>query len=126
MLMVLSNILTKYELRLVSILDFAYYHLTTQPSQYNQGNCTCDNPTKCFELSAIYNSNFTIEFQISGFYLGCYLTDSLLQSTLECFYPQCLKQIQFYYSSTNYNITPLNSPLKVISLVCLTREGPQV
>ncbi|CAF4531161.1 unnamed protein product, partial [Didymodactylos carnosus] len=108
----LSNTMTNYQLRLVSFLDFIYYHLTTQPSQYNQGNCTCDNPTKCFELSAIYNSNFSVEFQVPGFYLGCYLTDSLLQSTLECFYSQqCLKQIQFYYSTTNYNITPLNSTL---------------
>ena len=49
----------------------------------------------------------------SGFYIGCYVIESLLQSNLQCFYDQnCVDQLNSYLSSSSFmNVTALDSSL---------------
>ncbi|CAF3952300.1 unnamed protein product, partial [Adineta steineri] len=50
---------------------------------------------------------------INSFYVGCYTTEALLRSTLECFYNQtCIDQLQYYLSPpVPKNVTALDSSL---------------
>ncbi|CAF4277365.1 unnamed protein product [Adineta steineri] len=52
-------------------------------------------------------------FYIPGFYVGCYVIEALLQSTLQCFYDQaCIDQLLLYLSSVSpINAAALNSSL---------------
>ncbi|CAF1112213.1 unnamed protein product [Adineta steineri] len=52
-------------------------------------------------------------FNVTGFYVGCYTTEALLRSTLECFYNQtCIDTLQIYLSSvSSMYVTALNSSL---------------
>jgi hypothetical protein len=85
--------------------------IRTYPRTYN--GCRCDSSSKCIELSSIYQYPNPDErlFNISGFYIGCYVLEALLQSTLECFYNQtCINRLQMYYSSSSaINVTALDS-----------------
>ena len=76
--------------------------------------CRCDFSAKCIVTSAMYDFNTdTNQFIVPGFYVGCYVIESLLQSTLECFYDQtCINILQSYCtSSTQINVTALNPSL---------------
>jgi hypothetical protein len=75
-------------------------------------DCLCISSTACIASSSIYQApNPGKLFNISGFYIGCYVLEALLQSTLECFYHQiCINQLQVYFSSSSaINATALNS-----------------
>jgi hypothetical protein len=77
-------------------------------------SCHCDRSATCVEPSAIFNiSSNTIVFTVPGLYIGCFVIEALLQSTLECFYDQrCINQLQFYMvSSSPMNVTALDSSL---------------
>jgi hypothetical protein len=77
-------------------------------------NCSCEVSPTCGYLSAIYDpGNGNKLFTVPGVYTGCYIIESLLQSTLECFYDQtCIRALQSYYlSSSPMNITILDSSL---------------
>ncbi|CAF3755200.1 unnamed protein product, partial [Adineta steineri] len=52
-------------------------------------------------------------FNVTGFYVGCYTTEALLRSTLECFYNQtCIDQLQIYLlPPVLKNVTALDSSL---------------
>jgi hypothetical protein len=58
-------------------------------------------------------------FEIPGFYTGCYIVESLLQSTLECFYdPQCIDKLQTYISvSSSINVTVLDASLHCDNII---------
>lgn len=76
----LSGLLTNY-----NFLATPQQRLTTLPQIY--GNCSCDLSATCSEEAAIYDysGNITL-FIVPGFYIGCYVIESLLQSNLQCFY----------------------------------------
>jgi hypothetical protein len=77
-------------------------------------NCDCDYLATCVEPSAIFDlSSNTIVFSVPGLYIGCFVIEALLQSTLECFYDQtCINQLQSYLvSSLPMYATALNSSL---------------
>ncbi|CAF1354147.1 unnamed protein product [Adineta ricciae] len=58
--------------------------LFTKPVTYRNGSCACGKSSKCTES---YGNN--------GLLVGCYPLDSLLQSSLKCFYNRtCLESIQ--------------------------------
>ena len=49
---------------------------------------------------------------IPGFRIGCYIIDSLLQSTLECLYNiSCINLLKSFYSVQDVSISPLNTNL---------------
>ncbi|CAF0887032.1 unnamed protein product [Adineta steineri] len=60
---------------------------------------TCGQSTGFYEASG--NDNFLI-FIVPGIRVSCFLTDSLLQSTLECFFDQqCFDRVQNFTVSTS-------------------------
>ncbi|CAF2873655.1 unnamed protein product [Rotaria sp. Silwood2] len=80
----------------------------------NYGNCSCASSATCILQSAIYDYFSTVTlFNIPGFYTGCYVIESLLQSDLRCFYNQtCINQLQTYLSSSPpMNVKALDSSL---------------
>ncbi|CAF1191267.1 unnamed protein product, partial [Didymodactylos carnosus] len=87
---------------------------TTQAYNYT---CSCYNTSLCKEVSAVYyvkpnDTWINLAFVVPNWYVGCYILESLLQSTLECFYQQqCFGQMHLYYSALP-NISLLNSSIE--------------
>jgi hypothetical protein len=76
--------------------------------------CSCYRSVKCVKPYPVKNHPMSgPKFYIPDFYYGCYIIESLLQSTLKCFYDQiCISQIQSYITYTSpMNVTPLDSSL---------------
>ncbi|CAF4032982.1 unnamed protein product, partial [Adineta steineri] len=89
-------------------------YLNLHPRWY--GNCTCSTSATCISQSVIYSlSNGKLLFYVPGLYTGCYVIESLLQSSLQCFYNQtCINQLQSYFQvSSLMNVTALNASLSV-------------
>ncbi|CAF1308194.1 unnamed protein product [Adineta steineri] len=105
----LSGQLTNYRV----YLD-VHDNFTTQSARYN--DCTCTSSATCINQYVVINyPNFTQIFLLPGLYTGCYITESLLQSSLECFYDQvCLNTVQLYLQSSAFiNVTALDISLSV-------------
>jgi hypothetical protein len=78
--------------------------------------CLCAFSSKCTmeaDIGDISNRCFTVP----GFYVGCYMIESLLQSTLECFYDQdCVDKLKkCYLPSPSMNVIALNASLSKYS-----------
>ncbi len=66
------------------------------PRMYNQNTCDCMKAFTCTEQNILIINN-TIAV-VPGWYMGCYIIDSLLQATLECYYNQaCIDSIYAAY-----------------------------
>ena len=112
---------TTYINALVSVLKTNHYYVYLKDdSPYLQvggsihGGCRCRDSSTCIASSSIRRyPNSTVLFDIPGFYIGCFVVDSLLQSTLECFYNQsCIERVQSYIdSSSSMNVTALDPSL---------------
>ena len=73
-------------------------------------NCICATNPHCQSLLAIYKvdeldvffSNVSIAYEVPGMIEGCFVIDSLMLSTLECFYSHlnCLPIINSYIEET--------------------------
>jgi hypothetical protein len=65
------------------------------------GDCQCLSSPTCGQESAIYNYPIPVAvYTVPNFYVGCQVLESLLQSTLECFYNQtCINILQSYCAS---------------------------
>ena len=71
------------------------------PSVYNNGTCKCDSQFTCTEQIMFRVNNTSIPVQ--GWYIGCYMIDSLLDSTLECYYNEsCIDLIFETFPTVNY------------------------
>jgi hypothetical protein len=57
-----------------------------------------------------FGANRSLDYTVSGLYIGCYLLKALLRSDLRCFYDQsCLYTLQSYINwTTPINVTNLN------------------
>ncbi|CAF4372570.1 unnamed protein product [Didymodactylos carnosus] len=117
---IMSGLLTNFQ-KASNVYTVIADPLSLVPSVYvNKNNltCSCDVPLKCFEPLAIYNYNsnsltLTLKFVVRGFYSGCFIVDSLLQSTLECFYQrQCINEIQSWITTNFTIVSPLDPTLK--------------
>jgi hypothetical protein len=81
--------------------------------------CDCRTSSTCIDQASIYDLYGEKRlFNVSNFNVGCYLIESLLQSSLECFYnDSCINEIQKYLpSSSSMIVRPLNSSLLSESL----------
>ena len=83
---------------------------------FETSNMTCNDGIlhKDSQPVSIYDyPDHTVLLEIPGLFIGCYVIDGILQSTLECFYNEtCITQILSYYNDTPpMNVTPLNSSL---------------
>lgn len=85
-------------------------HIHMRTKSYS--NCYCSSSAICVRPTSLYEYvTRTRLFAVPGVYIGCYVMESVLQSTLECFYNQsCLTQLQSAYNSslTPLQVTPLN------------------
>ncbi len=109
-----SALATNYKLQKFFTPDWPILAFTLSPSPQYYNNCSCATSSTCIEQSSIYDvSDGRQLFDVPNFYTGCYVIESLLQSTLQCFYNQsCINEIQKYLSpSVSMIVRPLNSPL---------------
>ena len=82
------------------------------PLAKKYGGCECGSLSTCVEPSFIISANGVPYFYIPGFYSGCYVIESLLQSTLQCFYSeQCIKNLQIHYTPPLIVVRTLDSSL---------------
>jgi hypothetical protein len=89
------------------------YQFSTNPKIY--GDCSCAFSFTCSIHSSIYQHPSEIPlYNVSGFYTGCYVIESLLQSTLECFYDQqCIDGLLRQISLTSrIEVTSLDESLR--------------
>lgn len=73
----------------------------SRPRMYE--SCSCAVSPECVQQASVYESVFgdKITFNISGMYIGCYATEALLKSNLNCLYNRtCLDLSQFYMTTT--------------------------
>ncbi|CAF3804336.1 unnamed protein product [Adineta steineri] len=103
----ISGLLTNYVITVLNgglVLD--------TPVGYSK--CSCDRSSTCIAQSSILSSQANMRiFYVPGFYIGCYVIEALLQSTLQCFYDQtCIDQLQLYLPSASLmNVTALDPSL---------------
>ncbi|CAF0892704.1 unnamed protein product [Adineta steineri] len=86
------------------------------PFLLDYDNCTCVTDRNCNgKLGFFITDDIQDQDTVPGMYISCYFFDSLLLSTIECFYDdQCIKRIKSYmYPYSNiYNILiPLNTSI---------------
>ncbi|UJR19439.1 hypothetical protein I4U23_022569 [Adineta vaga] len=79
----------------------------TKPYSYgNDKNCSCGTNSMCSSPAMFGN------ISIPGFRVGCYVIDSLLQSTLECLYNiTCINLLKSLLDKQNVSVLPLNANL---------------
>jgi hypothetical protein len=77
------------------------HELSLLPATQEYDGCACSYSSTCRIQSHIYKyPDPTSLFHVPGFYAGCYVTEALLQSTLQCFYNQtCINDLQTYIRS---------------------------
>lgn len=64
----------------------------------SNGGCSCGTQNNCTQPGGIYQSLSTIEYlTIPGWNIGCSTADTILRSTLECFYNQSCLDILMHY-----------------------------
>ena len=91
---------------------------TIGPRRYDECNCaffaTCHTPMNIFGDSYV-NSTRLVLHSIPNFFVGCFLIEALLSSTLECFYNRtCMLELDQYLDSTlrqSWNYPALNASL---------------
>lgn len=86
---------------------------TTVYPNLDYPNCNCVISSKCILNSTFYTMNgsaLSLTFSVPGLHIGCYTSEALLKSTLECFYNQtCIDTLKFYLNyTTNFNVTALD------------------
>jgi hypothetical protein len=93
--------------------------LLTRAQTYGEQDCSCALQSNCSALSYITLSQYNIELNpiLPGFLSGCFLFDSLLQSSLVCLYNKtCLSLMQAYLY--------VNKPMKVNLLKYSSLSSP--
>ena len=84
------------------------------PTTYD--NCNCMITAECIDDVPIRReATHEILYKIPGLKIGCYITEALMESTLEClFIEECIDQIRYYVFPLKLfpNLTILNSSLK--------------
>lgn len=83
--------------------------ITAIPTVLNDG-CSCSTRTDCIQQAGIFNAYFGgSAFDIPGFYIGCSSVQTVLQSSLECFYSNtCIDHIYLASASMPLELSLLN------------------
>ena len=106
--------LTNYEM-FVRIADRS---AVSKPRVYE--SCQCPYSPTCNQKSAIYDSpNVIPTYIVPDFYVGCFAIESLLRSSLQCFYNQtCIKILRSTFSSGfQANVTALDPSIPSVYFV---------
>jgi hypothetical protein len=69
-----------------------------KPVPWVYSGCSCSRSSTCIEQASIYSDQtFIAANDMPGLYIGCFMTEAVLQSNLGCFYDQtCLAQFLSY------------------------------
>ena len=84
---------------------------------FNNDTCFCEGLNSCVEVFTFADRRgIEAIFTIPGLYKGCYVTQAVLQSSMECFYQNaCISKIENFLQaplSLSSPILPLNSSTK--------------
>ncbi|CAF1232058.1 unnamed protein product [Adineta ricciae] len=83
--------------------------LVNVPVIYNNQSCSCATTSSCFDSAGFYNNSHTKLYTIKGIVLGCLCLESILLSSLSCFYSNsCIFEM--------INATLLGNPSKPTKL----------
>ncbi|CAF4581566.1 unnamed protein product, partial [Rotaria sp. Silwood2] len=113
----LSGFDTSTSVELFSINE-KLFKVSLLPRRYNLStSCTCYNDPTCIEPAGIYNneSKMSLIYEIPGIYVGCYMVEATLKSSLAFLYNQSeidkfREIIQFdLYSHIQWPTTALNA-----------------
>ena len=93
--------------------------LPRQPVTYQNGTCSCALSQRCSMPATIFTFDGRVYHTFSGLRLGCTIFESLLQSSLECFYSascvdsavDVLKALRYSPDSPYWNTSGLFNPL---------------
>ena len=97
--------------RMIRINTSSFVHMD---SLSYDNNCSCSSSSACTSSAFIYTSDdFLSKWYVPGFYIGCFILETLRQSRLECLYnATCLNQLRSHLSSTvSTNLVPLDPAL---------------
>ncbi|CAF3643756.1 unnamed protein product [Adineta steineri] len=105
----LSGQLTNYYLKVNSD------NSSVSSTSISYSDCNCHLSSTCVNQLSIYknDSGNVTSFDVPGFYVGCYVIETLLQSTLQCFYNQnCIDELLLYLTTASpINATALDPSL---------------
>jgi hypothetical protein len=66
--------------------------LLTFPVVYNESNCSCATSSSCLGPAEFFDDDYAQYYMVDDFFLGCTPLDSVLMSSLSCFFsPTCLQ-----------------------------------
>lgn len=81
--------------RFTDVIGIPYDGQKIQTEPVSYGTCDCGLSAQCVELAKTEDNN-----PLPGLFVGCYPLESLLKSTLECFYNgSCLEELQLMNTS---------------------------
>ncbi|CAF4906367.1 unnamed protein product [Rotaria sp. Silwood1] len=80
----ISNLGINIELKLDQIAVDA--PVLVIPKTYKNGTCSCATSSNCVELASFYNLTHDIVYTIENIYTGCFMLESILHSSLTCFF----------------------------------------
>ncbi len=96
------------------IFDWNSQEKSIKPRSETYYGWRCDRSAACISGYPVKSHPMSEpKFIIPSFYVGCYIIEAVLQSTLECFYDQaCISRIQSYITYTSpMNVTALDPSL---------------
>ncbi|CAF1147349.1 unnamed protein product [Adineta steineri] len=97
------------------VLEVFYGYTPTEPIIYDN-DCSCGLFPNCTTQATFIETNSSIKMSVRGMKIGCIPSESLLASTLECFYDQsCLDLIQHYTNYRNSSIPLLTTTTRFTS-----------
>ncbi|CAF1609215.1 unnamed protein product [Adineta ricciae] len=89
-------------------LQFNNYFVSMSPMLYNNNTCECAKKATCVEQTPLAINN-NIVMLVPGWYMGCFIIDSLMQSTFECYYNQdCIDSIYAAHLISNWGLIQWN------------------
>ena len=107
-----------------SLFNFlrVYVMVTPSATQYIDTDgqlCRCERQHTCFsqcgffdlyaeDTGGVYTPTTPARANVTGFLAGCFAIESVLQSTLQCFFDQiCLNNVLSFFPSVSFSISPL-------------------
>jgi hypothetical protein len=92
--------------------------LLTVPILYNNSNCSCATSSSCLKPAVFFNGSGPPYYTAEDIFLGCTPLDSVLKSSLSCFFsPTCLQSFltaipltgtDYLYNREPFSMMPLN------------------
>lgn len=81
--------------------------LSSEPVTYENGTCSCALSQRCSKPASLLGFSGNVYYTLDGFILGCTVLDSLLQSSLKCFYSLlCVDSLANALARRRYNFHP--------------------